>query len=112
MKITNYDYNIISAIVDRIDKLRTEHGFSMYRLAMKANIPKNTLKHIYKKQSYPNFYTIQRICEAFEITAAEFFLYETSSVNFSKAEIEFLHDFEKLKPEIRATLCELIKQIK
>ena len=112
MKITNYDYNIISAIVDRIDKLRTEHGFSMYRLAMKANIPKNTLKHIYKKQSYPNFYTIQRICEAFEITAAEFFLYETTSAKFSESEIELLHDFEKLKPESRAVLRELIKHMK
>lgn len=112
MKITNYDHDIISAIVDRIDRLRTEHGFSVYQLAMKANIPENTLKHIYKKQNYPNFYTIQRICEAFEITAAEFFLYETASVKFSKAEIELLHDFEKLKPESRAVLCELIKHMK
>lgn len=112
MKITNYDYDTISAIVDRIDRLRTEHGFSMYQLAMKANIPENTLKHIYKKQNYPNFYTIQRICEAFEITAAEFFLYETSSVKFSESEIELLHNFGKLKPESQAVLCELIKHMK
>lgn len=112
MKITDYDYEIICAIVDRIDRLRTEQGYSVYQLALKANIPENTLKHIYKKQNYPNFYTIQRLCEAFEITASEFFLYDTASAKFSKAEIDLLHDFEKLTPESRAVLCELIKHMK
>ncbi len=40
------------------------------------------------------------------------FLYKTASVNFSKAEIELLYDFEKLNPESRAVLCELIKHMK
>lgn len=112
MYITDYDFQIISAIVDRIDRLRTECGFSVYQLALKASIPENTLKHIYKKKNYPNFYTIQRLCEAFEITPSEFFLYDTGSVKFSKAEIELLHDFEKLSPRSRQLICDLVKHMK
>lgn len=112
MKITEYDQKIICAIVDRIDGLRTEHGYSVYQLAQKANIPENTLKYIFKRQNYPNFYSIQRICEAFEMTASEFFLYDTALAKFSKTEIELLHDFERLTPESKALLRELVKHMK
>ncbi len=112
MILTDYDHEIINAIVERIDMLRAEHGYSVYQLALKANIPENTLKHIYKKKNYPNFYTIQRICEAFEMSASEFFLFDSSTVKFTKAEIDLLRDYEKLSAESRALLCELVKHMK
>lgn len=52
MILTDYDYEVINAIVERIDRLRTEHGYSVYQLAQRANIPENTLKHIFKKKNY------------------------------------------------------------
>ena len=46
------------------------------------------------------------------MTASEFFLYDTALAKFSKAEIELLHDFERLEPESKALLCELVKRMK
>ena len=112
MILTDYDYEVINAIVERIDRLRTEHGYSVYQLAQRANIPENTLKHIFKKKNYPNYYTIHRICEAFGMTAAESFMFDSASVKFTKAEIDLLHDYEKLSVQSRAILCELVKHMK
>ena len=46
------------------------------------------------------------------MTASEFFLYDTALAKFSKAEIELLHDFERLTPESKALLRELVKHMK
>ena len=54
MILTDYDRELINGIVQRIDFLRAEQELTMYQLALRANMSENSLKFIYKKQSYPN----------------------------------------------------------
>lgn len=53
MILTDYDRELINGIVQRIDFLRAEQELTMYQLALRANMSENSLKFIYKKQSYP-----------------------------------------------------------
>ena len=46
------------------------------------------------------------------MTASEFFMFDSASVKFTKAEIDLLHDYEKLSVQSRAILCELVKHMK
>ena len=52
MILTDYDRELINGIVQRIDFLRAEQELTMYQLALRANMSENSLKFIYKKQSY------------------------------------------------------------
>ena len=78
--------------------------------------PHQLLKH-FSKESYPSL----ELCEllfgpanlwGFQNYCFKIFLCDTVIVKFSKAEIELLHDFERLAPESKALLCELVKRMK
>ena len=62
-----YELQQIEELVERIDKLRVEHNYSIYELAVRSGLSVNTIKYLYKKKSFPNIRTIYSICEAFEI---------------------------------------------
>ena len=40
------DQQTINRIIERIDSLRTERGWSVSGLALEANLSENTLKHL------------------------------------------------------------------
>lgn len=47
------ELELIGKLVDRIDSLRVENGFSIYELALKSDVSINTIKYLYKKKSFP-----------------------------------------------------------
>ena len=112
MILTDYDREIINGIVQRIDLLRCEQGLTMYQLALRANMSENSLKFIYKKQSYPNIYSLYKLCEALDISMSDFFLFDKKGVRFSKTELELLQNFEKLSSKSKALMLELSVQLK
>lgn len=61
-------------LVDRVNELCKERGYSYYTLAYKASIPVTTLMHIIKGETKnPGIFTIVRICDAFELSLKTFF---------------------------------------
>ena len=60
-------------VLDRIDELRKERGWSINNLAMEAMITQSTLNNLYARHSEPKLSTLRTICQAFGITLAEFF---------------------------------------
>ena len=67
------EQELINEIVDRIDMLRVESGYSIYELANKSDTSINTIKYLYKKKSLPTIRTIFGICEAFDMPVWMFF---------------------------------------
>lgn len=65
-------------ILDRIDALRKERGWSINNLAMEAMLTQSTLNNLYSRHTEPKISTLRAICSAFGITLAEFFA-ETDS---------------------------------
>ncbi len=97
----------INELVQRIDELRVERGFSIYELALKSGTSINTIKYLYKKQSFPNIRTIYNICEAFEIPIWMLFFKTDDNLYLSKSEILLVNNFEKLSYTSKRLLLEL-----
>ena len=60
-------------IIEKIDKLRIERGWSVNNLAMEAMLTQSTLNNLYMRNTEPKISTLRAICNAFGITLAEFF---------------------------------------
>lgn len=60
-------------ILEKIDKLRRERGWSINNLAMEAMLTQSTLNNLYLRKTEPKLSTLRAICGAFGITLAEFF---------------------------------------
>ena len=76
-------------ILEKIDNLRKERGWSVYKLAEEATLTQSTLANLFNRRSLPSIPTLELICEAFGITLAEFFADEKvvdtkMSNNFNK----------------------------
>ena len=59
--------------VARVYALAKEHDISIYQLAQKSGISYSTIKTTAKRCGQLKIDTIERICEALEITLSEFF---------------------------------------
>ena len=60
-------------VVKHIKELCRQHGWTIYKLAQKANIPYSSLNTMLKQNHIPTINSLIKICFAFEITLAEFF---------------------------------------
>ncbi len=60
-------------IFDKIDKLRVNRGWTIYKLAQESGLSQQTIHQWFDNHSTPTIAAIQAVCEAFGITVAEFF---------------------------------------
>jgi len=61
-------------ILGRIDQIRREQNLSVYELAKKCDIARNTIYNWYSKNYLPSIETLEIICnKGFNISLAQFF---------------------------------------
>ncbi len=60
-------------VMEKVDALRRERGWSVNNLAMEAMLTQSTLNNLYTRGAEPKLSTLRAICGAFGITLAEFF---------------------------------------
>lgn len=75
-------------ILDKIDALRKERGWSINNLAMEAMLTQSTLNNLYTRKTEPKLSTLRAICSAFGITLAEFFAEAESDEKKDRGEME------------------------
>ena len=83
-------------VIERIEKLRKERGWTVYMLALESGVTHSTLATMYQRNTPPKIETLQLICEAFGITLAQFFLEDEKVEILSAKEKEFLTAYRKL----------------
>ncbi len=95
-------------ILKRITQLREIKGISIYELANKSGIAKNTIYRWYSKNYTPTLDTLQVICEkGLEISLVEFFAVDTELLPVTP-EFKELYD---LWINLNDTQKQAIKQI-
>lgn len=99
-------------LIERIDKLRVEHNYSIYELAVRSGLSVNTIKYLYKKKSFPNIRTIYSICEAFEIPIWLLFYKSESNSFITKSEYTLINNFSNLSVTGKRLLLELSENLK
>lgn len=97
-------------ILERIDELRKERGWSVNNLAMEAMLTQSTLNNLYMRGSEPKLSTLRAICGAFGITLAEFFAEEDEAEK--NDETELMRCIGQMTPAQRSALLVFIKSMR
>ena len=67
-------------VIQHIQDLCKERSWTYYRLAKEADIPYSTLNNMVNRTNIPTIPTLQKLCDAFGITLADFFLDEPDAL--------------------------------
>ncbi len=95
-------------IIDKIEELRKERGWSDYELAQQSLITQSTIASMKSRKSPPKLDTLQAICNAFGITLAQFFLEDEKIEVISEKEKMLLDCYRKLSPQKQKALIDLL----
>jgi transcriptional regulator with XRE-family HTH domain len=105
---------VIMNLSERLSKLLNEFGWSYYKLAKIAGLPRSTVEHLvkgsHKTTSHEN---IQKIAAAFNITVTELIGEETPEIiNLEDSYIEVAKEAQdkKIDPEKLRALIKLITE--
>ena len=82
-------------VLEKINYLRKQNGWSIYKLAEESGITQSTLANMFARQSTPSLNTLSLICDAFDITLSQFFN-EYNKDNLTNDEEILIYKFRKL----------------
>ena len=97
-------------VIERIHQLREERGWSINNLAMEAEMTQSTLNSILSRNTPPKIETLQSLCNAFQITLAQFFLEDEQFELVNGIEKDLLSAFRKLPAKKQQALLEIISK--
>ena len=95
-------------VIDKIEKLREQRNWSVYRLSLESGIPQPTLATMKQRKTPVKLDALQAICEAFGITLAQFFLEDEQIEILSETEKKLLKEFRNLSLKQQKGLLELL----
>lgn len=98
-------------VLEKIEKLRKERGWSINNLAMEALLTQSTLNNLYARKTEPKISTLRAICNAFGISLAEFFSEDKQDEN-PHIDAEIIKHVVDLNNEQKVALLTLLKSMK
>lgn len=96
-------------ILKRINQLRINKNWSVYRLSIEAGLPQSTITNMFSRETLPSIITLQSICNALGITLSDFFKEEKESNGIDYE--EFKKIYNKLPNDIKISVFNLMKNI-
>lgn len=100
--IKNGYYNLYMDILKRINELRKERNWTIYRLADESGVSQSTLSNMFSRETLPSISTLEQLCGAFNITLSQFFEEDQGQEN------EFSRKFNMLSNREKNVVLELI----
>lgn len=98
-------------VLERILQLRLERNWSEYRLSEESGIAQTTISSWFKKDVYPSIPSLEKICKAYDISLAQFFNFDNEPVTLSDEQYELLENYNRLTPQQKRVIFELIELI-
>lgn len=92
-------------VLEKIESLRKERGWSINYLAMESGLTQSTLNNLYSRNTKPKISTLRAICGAFGITLSDFFKEEEN-------EDELIRRIKGLSKENKTALLQIVKNLK
>lgn len=101
---------MIMDIIARIKELRDARGWSTNQLALEAELTQSTVSTLLTKgYSLPSLDTLTRLCNAFGITLAQFFMEEEQSELVSVQEKTLIEQYRKLSEKKKRAVLTLLE---
>lgn len=95
-------------VLEKIDILRKDRGWSINYLAMESELTQSTLNNLYRRHTEPKISTLRSICNAFGVSLSEFFKDEDEN----NEEDELIQKVKSLSEINKKALLQLLKHIK
>lgn len=95
-------------VLDRLRKLQSDYGWSDYKIAKKAGLSSGTVSNIFKRNTIPNLFTLEAICNGFGITLSQFFA-DNELMEVTPELKELFENWVKVPEDKRALLLQMIK---
>lgn len=86
-------------IVAKIDALRKERGWSVNKLATEAMLTQSTVANMFSSGAEPKISTLKAICDAFDITLAQFF---SEIEDYNDGNFDIAKEYRKLSKRDKA----------
>ena len=86
-------------ILDRITSYRTKKGWTEYQLAEESGLTQSTISSWYRKNLVPSIPSLEKICQAFGITLAQFFSTDETSFSLTPVQRTLLEEAGRLSEE-------------
>lgn len=102
----------IMDVIERIDILMKERGWTDYKLAVESGLSSSTIANIHRRHTVPSIPTLEAICDAFGITLSQFFNEDDSSVQLNEEQQEFFHTWLSLTDTQKNIVAALIKEFR
>jgi transcriptional regulator with XRE-family HTH domain len=98
-------------ILTKITDLREKRHWTVWRLAEESGVDQSTISAWYNKGRCPSIVSLERICEAFGITMAQFFIEGPAVVDLTREQAELLETWSALSQNQKEVILSLIKNI-
>ena len=94
-------------VLKKIDDLRKQKGWSVYKLAEESGITQSTLANMFARNSVPSISTLSQICTAFDMSLSDFFRDENDEQNTDEQIL--VHKYRKLNNENKKYIIKFIE---
>ena len=99
-------------VLEKIRTYRIERNWTEYQLAEKSGLPQSTISSWYRKNQIPTIPSVEKICNAFGITLAQFFTEDFAEITpLTKTQSELIHEWNKLTEKQKEIVLELLKSM-
>ena len=99
-------------IATRVKELCVKHKVTKYRLSQLTGMSQTALGNIMNMKSMPTVLTLQKICDAFGITLAQFFAGEGKRPDLTQEQKEIIETWDMLGAEERRILLQFVRSLK
>ena len=94
-------------VIERINQLLKERNWTVYRLAKESGLAYSSLNNIFIRDTVPSVFTLEKICNGFQITLSQFFDTDTPIIPTA----DMLSSDERSLIETYRTLTKSDKQL-
>jgi transcriptional regulator with XRE-family HTH domain len=98
-------------VLGRITELRLSHNWTEYQLAQKAGLPQSTISSWYRKEMLPTLQSLEKICNAFDMTMAQFLAENDNLTEITPDQRELLNKWELLSSKQKQAFLELMNSV-
>ena len=95
-------------VLEKVKRLQEERGWSTYKLAYEAGLTQSTLSNMFARETCPTVDTLEKICDAFGISLAEFFEEDDRKAHVLKEELELLRKYRALTDKEKVAVKSMI----
>ncbi len=101
----------MNLVLVKIEALCDYCGWSLSEMARRAGLHPSTVHRWYQNDSFPSISSIVRVCEAFDISLAQFFSERPIEEICLRKDYSFLKALDNLEEEQRSYFYEYLKSL-